>query len=153
MKRKDVRRVLVGFAVIGVLLFALVQARSWFDPKAPSERSFVRAVRGADRVRVRTGGTCHRNLADEKTIFEEKDPATIARVIASLRIDAAKSGHHCMCCGGPSIEFYRGDELLVTLGCHHGNALRWVEGWRGDGVMTTDSAAELNGWLRANGVL
>ena len=56
-----------------------------------------------------------------------------------------------MCCGGPSIEFYRGGELVVTLGCHHGKSLL-ERGLRGDGVMTPESAAEINAWLIANGV-
>lgn len=152
MKRRDVRRALLGLAVVGVLLLALVQARSWFDPSAPSERSLVKALRGVDRIRVRSGGTCHRDPPSEKTVFEETDPEKIKQIIRAVRIDRANSGHHCMCCGGPSIEFYRGGELVVTLGCHHGKALRWNEGWRGDGVMTSESAAEVNAWLIANGV-
>jgi hypothetical protein len=57
------------------------------------------------------------------------------------------SGFHCMCCGEPSIEFYRGERLVLTLGFHHGQSLRWVGGWPGDGALITDSARFLVKWL------
>jgi hypothetical protein len=149
MKGRAVRQALFGMAVIGVLLFALVQARSWFDPMAPSERSLARALVGADRIRVRSGGIdAHLN----RTLFEETDPAKIKEVIDSIRIDPGNSGHHCMCEGDPIIDFYRGGELVVTLSYHHGKSLRWQEGWRGDGAMTADSAAAMNDWLNRHGV-
>jgi hypothetical protein len=149
MKGKAVRQALVGMAVIGVLLFALVQARSWFDPSAPSERSLVKALKGVDRIRVRSGGVdAHLN----RTLFEETDPEKVKEVIQSIRIDLANSGQHCTCSGDPIIEFYRGGALVVTLGYHHGKKLRWEEGWRGDGAMTADSAAAMNAWLNARGV-
>jgi hypothetical protein len=138
----------MAFALVGVVGLT----RGWFDPWAPSDRTLAKALVGVDRIRVRSGGTCHRDIASERTLFEEADPAQVAEVVRLIRIDTAKSGFHCMCCGNPSIEFYRGDELIVTLGYHHGRSVRWREGWRGDGLMTADGAAALNAWLASHGV-
>src|SRR5262245_56924849 len=149
MKGKAVRQALLGLAVIGVLLFALVQARSWFDPLAPSERSLLKALAGVDRVRVRAGGV---DSYLNRTLFEETDPQKIKEVIQSIRIDPTNSGQHCMCDGDPIIEFYRDGKLVVTLCYLHGKKLRWDEGWRGDGAMTAESAAAMNAWLNAHGV-
>jgi hypothetical protein len=58
----------------------------------------------------------------------------------------------CECCGWPSIEFYEGEKLVVTLSCHHGHSLRWRDGqWDGDVELTPDSASFLNGWLSEHG--
>ncbi len=152
MSRNAVRwsRLVLVIAGVGAITVGLF--RGWFDTSAPTERTLTKALAGVDRIRVRSGGTCHRDVETERTLFEETDPAKIATVIHDIRIDTAKSGFHCMCCGDPSIEFYRGEELVVTLGYHHGRSVRWREGWRGDGLMTTDSAAAMNSWLVAHGV-
>jgi len=55
-----------------------------------------------------------------------------------------------MCCGEPSIEFYRGKELAVSLSMHHGRSLRW-EGWPGDGELTKASGESLSQWLAEHG--
>ncbi len=52
-----------------------------------------------------------------------------------------------MCCGEPSFELYQGDKLVLTLGFHHGQAIRWPEGWPGDGALTRDSASKIKAWL------
>jgi len=57
-----------------------------------------------------------------------------------------------MCCGDPSFEFYRGDELVVTIGFHHGQSLRWPGGWPADGMMTPACASFVNDWLADHGV-
>lgn len=132
---------------LGVAVFA--KQRGWFTPP-PSERSLRQAVAGADRIRVRTGGTCNRDVATEKLLFEETEPARIAAVIESIRIDPVNSGSSCPCCGQLSIEFHRAGRPVVTLG-YHGRLLRW-EGWRGDGALTPDAATALKAWLLSHGV-
>jgi hypothetical protein len=109
------------------------------------------AAKDADRVRVRTGGTCHRNINAEKTLFEEKEAKQIAAMLQNIRINERQSGFHCMCCGFPSIEFYKGDELLLTLGFHHGRSLRWPGMWPGDCLLEPASADRLCDWLAAHG--
>lgn len=116
------------------------------------EKVLADALRGVDRIRVRSGGTCHRDLAREKTLFEEKEAKEIAALIKNLHIDEEKSGFHCMCCGSPSFEFYDGKKLVGTLGFHHGRSVRWPGVWPSDGALTPASAEFLCTWLADRGL-
>ena len=108
-------------------------------------------VKEADRLRVRSGGTCHRKPEKETTLFEEKEAAAVRALLASIAVDEPESGFHCMCCGEPSIEVYRGDALLATLAVHHGRSIRWSE-WPGDALLTVDGSVAVNSWLAKHGV-
>lgn len=109
------------------------------------------AVAGCDRVRVRSGGTCHRTQADERTLVEFQDPDLIHRLGRGMAIDDAGSGFHCMCCGDPSLEYWRGDALLASAGFHHGRSLRW-DGWPGDALLETGYRDWLVALLARHGV-
>jgi Leucine-rich repeat (LRR) protein len=104
------------------------------------------------RLRVRSGGTCHRNEALESTLFETQDVAEINQLLGGIQIVEDRSGFHCMCCGDPSLEFFEGDKLLLTLGFHHGQGLRWVDGWPGDAALSPESAAFIVDWLARRNV-
>lgn len=111
------------------------------------------ALKGVSLVKVRSGGTCHRNPAEEKELFKLDKEGGINEFLKSIEIDEQESGFHCMCCGEPSIEFYKGEKLLVTLGLHHGRSLRWENGeWPGDGLLTKKSAKFICGWLSKRGI-
>ena len=57
-----------------------------------------------------------------------------------------------MCCGNPTFEFYRGDELVAAIGFHHGQSIRWDNGlWPGDAALTGRSAEYLVEWLDRHG--
>jgi hypothetical protein len=113
---------------------------------------FRDAVAGVDLVRVRTGGTCHNDPLQEKTLAEEKDPAKIKEFLAKIEIDESKSNFHCMCCGSPTIELFRKGELVASVGMHHGRSLRWSAGWPGDALLQGASADWLCDWLEARGI-
>lgn len=115
------------------------------------EPALKRELTAVTRLRVRTGGTCHHD-GSEKTLIELADRAELTRVIDSIRISDSESGFHCLCCGHPSLEFYRGDELLLTLGFHHGRSLRWATGWPGDAMLTAESGETLSQWMAKRGV-
>ena len=111
------------------------------------------ALKGADRVRVRSGGTCHRRPKQERTLFEIKDAKGVKETIANIVLEPSDSGFHCMCCGNPSFEFYRKDKLLVTLGFHHGRSLRWMQGeWPGDGLLSAKSGDYICELLDKHGI-
>lgn len=114
-------------------------------------KALAAGVGGATRIRVRSGGTCHRDSEEERTLGEERDPAEIAKAIAMIVIDEDETGLHCMCCGEPTIEFYRDEALIAVLGVHHGEILRWPGGWPADARLTAESAAALNAWLAGKG--
>ena len=112
----------------------------------------VEALKEASRLRVRSGGTCHRDLSKERTLFETSDPAEIQRLVASWKVEDKVSGFHCMCCGEPSLEFYKGDQLITTLGIHHGSSLRWPEGWPGDAQLTAVASDSICDLLARHGI-
>ena len=125
----------------------------WYTMRPRWEDSLQRAVQGATRLRVRSGGTCHRDPSREKALVEITDAAQIDRVVKGIDIDWLNSGRTCMCCGNPTFEFYAGDKLLAMIGYHHGRNLRWGGGpWRGDGALTASSQRFLNSWLSQHGV-
>lgn len=105
----------------------------------------------ATRLRVRSGGLCHRRVEEEGTLFETHDRATIRSFIQAIDIDAATSGHSCLCCGNPTFELHAGEALLAEIGFHHGHALRW-RSWPGDGTLTNESSTRLLDWLAKRGV-
>lgn len=106
----------------------------------------------ATLLRIRSGGTCHRDIAEEKVLYEEKDPAVVKNFATQLRIQPDESGFHCMCCGEPTFEFYWGAELVAMIGFHHGQSLRWVGGWPGDGMLTKECKTFLVDFLAEHGV-
>jgi internalin A len=113
----------------------------------------VAAVADADRVRVRSGGTCHRNFKEEKTLLELTTRDDVAAFVDMLRLDESGPGSMCMCCGTPTFEFYAGKKLIASLGYHHGRTLRWPDGaWPGDAVVAPESADKLCEWLAKRGV-
>lgn len=110
------------------------------------------ALKGITRIRVRSGGACHRDLKAEKTHLEVKDAAEITKIIAMFAVNDERSGGHCMCCGEPTIEFYAGEKLAVSLSMHHGVGLRWNDGWPGDGKLERHSGEAISAWLAKSGV-
>jgi hypothetical protein len=149
MSRSGKSRLITTIVAACLALGAFVWWTMYRDRYTPTLRA---QIERADRIRVRSGGTCHRQLQEEQTLFEERDPGRVRQILSHISIDPTESGFHCMCCGNPSLEIYRGDELLATLGYHHGRSLRWVEGWKGDAWLTRASAAYLNAWLAEHGV-
>lgn len=111
------------------------------------------SLAGADRLRVRSGGTCHRDPSEERTLFEIEDRVAVQAIVARIGLLESGGGGHCMCCGEPTLEFRRGDELVVALGFHHGVSVRWAEGpWPSDARLTRASALSLCEFLAEHGV-
>jgi hypothetical protein len=128
-------------------------AKSGAASKINWTQSLHKKLDGVTRLRVRSGGTCHRTQENEKTLSEVTDADQIADFVNGIEINDSESGFQCMCCGNPSFEFYRGDKLVLTLGFHHGRSLRWPDGdWPADGLLTERSAAFLIKWLDDHGV-
>jgi hypothetical protein len=110
------------------------------------------ALKDATRLRVRSGGTCHRKPDEEKTLLDLDSPKEVTALIQQIQIDA-EGGFPCMCCGNPTLEFFDKERLILSLGFHHGQSLRWLDGkWSTDGLQTKDSSALLIRWLSEHGV-
>jgi len=111
------------------------------------------AVRETTKIRIRSGGTCHRQIANESTLAEITGQQEIRYFLDQIAIDEGESTRVCMCCGNPTLEFYAGDRLLAMVGYHHGQSLRWAGGqWPADGLLTQPSQAFVVSWLASHGV-
>jgi hypothetical protein len=111
------------------------------------------AVRGTTRLRIRSGGTCHRVPEEERTLAEITDPQEIERFLKMIDVDERQSRGVCACCGNPTFEFYAGERLLAMIGYHHQERLRWADGeWGADGELTARSWDSLLSWLTEHGV-
>ena len=117
------------------------------------QRPLRTVLRGITRLRVRSGGLCHRNAEEEQTVLEQTAPDAISELVASIRIDEHLSrGGECACCGGPTFEFYRGGELAAAISVQHWLSLRWPEHWQGDARLTRESIRLLRDWGRRQGI-
>jgi hypothetical protein len=111
---------------------------------------FRDTVAAADRLRVRSGGGCCRNIAEEKTLYELLGKPDVADFLKHLEF--AGIGGECECCGDPTFEFYHGEKLLAMVSYHHGRSLRWRRKWTGDAHLTKASREWLVGWLAEHAV-
>jgi hypothetical protein len=115
--------------------------------------SLRNAVRETTRIRIRTGGTCHRQPNQEQTLAEVTKKDEVDHFLDGIAIDEAGSNFFCGCCGNPTLEFYEGDRLLAMVGYHHGQSLRWAGGtWPTDALLTQSSQAFMVSWLARHGV-
>lgn len=150
---------MLKLSTLAVATFLVSNACANFDTATrPSEQTgsweadLHRALGSATRMRVRSGGTCHRDIDDEETLFQTTDQTLIGKVVTGIRLDEQESGFHCLCCGRPTFEFYKGDVLVAMIGFHHGSSLRWSEGWSADALLTEASAEFLLHFLADHGV-
>lgn len=140
-------RHLISLILISILCAGCKTYYQFFDWDTPLHDS----MRGATRLRVRTGGVCHRFFDDEKTLLDINDPQEVAKLIDRIRVGVGFGS--CLCCGGPTMEFYRQDQLVASLAIQHGRKLRWHEGfWSGDAPLIFDSSEFLLKWLAERGV-
>lgn len=151
--------------VAAVLVAAYLTSCGGPNPSAPIEKpadnstselsrteKLKHVVQSADRVRVRSGGTCHRRIENEKTLFELSGAEAVTKFASWIEVDDDASGFECMCCGSPTFEFYKGETLVASVGFHHGQSLRWLDGWEGDSALTPTSSAKLCRLLKEHGV-
>lgn len=115
------------------------------------KQALMDELKGVDRLVVRSGGTCHRNPAEEKVLFGTRAPSDVAEFLGLIEIDEKESTGACMCCGSPTLELYAGDRHLAMVGIQHGFALRWGD-WPADGKLTQKSSWALTEWLARRGV-
>ena len=105
-------------------------------------------LKSATRLRIRTGGTCHRKPEQERILYETRAANEIRPFIAGIQVDEVEdhTGFGCFCCGSTSLEFYDRDELIATIVIHHGSFLAWKE-WTSMSNLTPQSAKFLVEWL------
>lgn len=140
-------------SLLVMLLVTIVLALVGYGYRRGSWTADLRTAAGhADRVRIRTGGICHRREAEEQTLFESTNPTEVSALVAMIDVTRPLLPMSCKCCGGPTFEFYAGDQLLAALSLHHNLSLRWPDKWPGDGYLTAESRDHLNRWLGAHSI-
>jgi hypothetical protein len=101
---------------------------------------------------VISSGSPYEDKADRRFLFRSTDRGVITNLVSSIRTHDASSGVHCGCSGDPTLEFYHGWHKLATVGVHHGQLLRWDDGWDGDGVLTPEASKEFVALLKQHGL-
>ncbi len=135
------------------LLIAILIIGCESKPKEDWTTPLHEALRSANRLLVRSGGTCHRQPDQEIILLDLRDAGQVNEIIQAIQIDPEKSGSACACCGNPTLEFYQDETLILSLSFHHSKSLRWPGGkWSGDGALTRQSADVLIKWLDNHGV-
>ena len=108
-------------------------------------------LKGATELTIRSGGLCHRTPAEERTLLTVTDAAEIRKVADCFKIPPPpRDLIRCRCCGDPTLEFFKGDTLLVAIGLHHGVLIRSEA--VGDEELTLPSAEALCRWLADHGI-
>jgi hypothetical protein len=133
------RRWLLACVLAGLIVFG------WevLLPARPARSQLLAAAEGADRVMVRScpGG---------KVVFEVRGREEARDLLR--QIDWERGGVRCPCGGQYLLELRSGGRLLVSLGYHHGELLRWRNGpWKTDVRLTESSRRRLAAWFAARG--
>lgn len=117
---------------------------------APTQQSIDSLLQRVTRVRIVPFETILQGASIQRTLLDTSDPASLAsfRDCFAIVEDPVTFGH-CMCPGNPHIELYAGEELVATLGYHHGFAIRW-DAWKSDAVLKEPE--RLLDWMSARGV-
>jgi hypothetical protein len=137
----------------------------WSDPNQP----FHKVLAPSTRVVLRSES----GIEEPKVLWQTRDRAEVHKLIDHLRVEERNESpkmlgilpeiappdreiacglFQCMCGGGPTLKFYRGDSLLASINNQHGANLRWEEGpWIGDMPMTPECQRFFLDWLEARG--
>lgn len=130
------------------------------------DQPFLPAVAHADKIIVRADGfDCCGPVDETNILFQVTDQEDIESVRQHLifvsRTTANAFFETCMCCGGPGIDWYKGDKRIALTAMQHGHSVRWrgfstsrILGIRfgyGDGPLTEESQKWLEAWLDSHG--
>jgi len=171
-KRKWIRRTIIAGVLVGIGLLA---AFNWQDglrlliyhKPVQYDHPFGPVIAEADRIVVRGDGfDCCGPVDETAVLFTVTEPEEVADVAGHIRFVPRTTvnsfSEACMCCGGPGIDWYKGEKRVALTTMQHGYAIRWrgfstvrILGFRvgyGDGPLTEESQAWLKGWFRSHGV-
>jgi Tfp pilus assembly protein PilF len=85
-----------------------------------------------------------------EVLVDTKDPEALDAFRRTLQIvEDPQTFSHCRCLGGPTLELYSDQELVATIGLHHGHTIRWKQ-WKHDAKLRHGQS--LNDWLIKNGI-
>jgi hypothetical protein len=132
-------------------LLTLCGADAGTSPTDDRLARLLDATADADTLVVRDGGLCHRDLASERVLVTVRDPAEVRALTRLIELDDVR-GLHCLCCGRPTLEFFRAGELVAAVTIHHGLSLRSLLWGSDNAFLTPASARAFTDHLAALGV-
>jgi hypothetical protein len=116
----------------------------------PTQQSIDSLLSRITRVLVVGMGYYRQGTPERRTLLDTSDIASIAAFRECFAIvDDPRTFGHCMCCGEPHFYLYAEDELVATIGYHHGMSIRW-DAWKHDAVLKDPD--RLLDWTFAHGV-
>ena len=131
------------------------------------DQPFHPAIAQANKVIVRADGfDCCEPVNETNILFQLTNPEEVDNLRKHLvfvsRTTTNAFWETCMCCGGPGIDWYKGDKRIAFTAMQHGHSVRWrgfstsrILGIRfgyGDGPLTVESQQWLESWFEAHGL-
>jgi hypothetical protein len=135
--------------ICGLFLAGLAGWGYWPFACGPTRGQLLTEAEGADRIIVVHGTLGPESSRYGKPAFEIRGADVVEDFLQT--VDWVGTTGRCACGGNYRINLYRGDQLLVSLGCHHGRFLR-LDPWRQTDVeMTEDSRQAVAYWFAGRG--
>ena len=144
---------------IGIFHYGSVNFITAIVTHQKQERAFAKMTASADRIVIRDGGfDCCGPVDEEDVLFVVTDKDEIKTIRDNIRFIKNGGERVCMCCGGPGMDWYKGDERIALTAFQHGQAIRW-RGFAikdfcsyGDHPLTEESQAWFKEWFKSHGV-
>lgn len=159
-----------GLVVLGITLAfsweSCLRALIYYRPLA-YDLPLAPVIEQADKVIVRADGfDCCGPVNETNILFQVTDPEEINNLRKHLifisRTTTNSFMETCMCCGGPGIDWYKGNKRIALTAMQHGRSIRWrgfsttrILGFRfgyGDGPLTKESQQWLKSWFDTHGL-
>lgn len=138
-----------GLLICGVLLAGLAGWGVWSLVRGPSRDRVLAGAKDVDRIVV-VHGTLGQTAAKYGTpAFEVRGADATQDFLRT--VDWIGPTGACACGGNYRIDLYRGDQLLLRLGYHHGRFLRLDPRWGTDVEMTEHSRQAVGDWFARRG--
>jgi tetratricopeptide (TPR) repeat protein len=116
----------------------------------PAQRDLDELLPSVTRIRALACGMLGGKAMGAEVVLETTDTEVLTALRGALTIvEDPKTFSHCACLGGPTLELYRDQELVATIGLQHGRAIRWKR-WKHDAQLGDGQA--LNVWLTDHGI-
>ncbi len=149
-KRHAIRSLWCGMPLVAIGMFAVAVAMD----QSAEVNNFLDSLDETTKMRVRTGGHCHRNPEKEILLLETVHHEGIENLLRCIAV-APKyvKISNCRCCGDLSFEFYRDESLIASISLHHGTHLRFQGETFGDQYLTAESKRLLTEWLKKESIL
>lgn len=131
--------------VIDTLMLDYMRSRA----PQPTQAALDSLLSRVARVRALEGGMANGRPLGNAVLLDTSMEFDLAELKQSLAILDGPGGH-CMCCGGPTLEFLSSQsETLAAIGIHHGRSVRRAA-WKDDAELL--DGHRLLDWLAQRGV-